>query len=178
MTVPLMALAVFAVIAGFFNLPPPLSSSGGGLHHLLESVIKEEALTFNVILALFFGVLAIGALWLANTIYKNAYETAASPDPLTRLGSFYNWSLSKFKLDEFYQLAIIKPFYAFSSLFAQVFDLGGIDATVNGVGNFFRKTSDKLRNVQTGFVRSYGLVMLAGVIIIVAYFVGNVGNVK
>ncbi len=175
MTVPLMALAVFAVIAGFFNLPV---NGGGGLHHLLESVIKEEALGFNVILALLFTVLAVGALWLAKTIYANAYEKADSPDPLTKLGSFYNWSLKKFKVDEAYQLIFIKPFYAFSSLFAQVFDLGGIDATVNGIGNLVRRASDKLRGVQTGFVRSYGLVMLAGVIVIVAYFVGNVGNVK
>ena len=175
MTVPLMALAAFAAIAGFFNLP---INGGGGLHHLLESVIKEEAQGFNVILALLFTVLAVGALWLANMIYKNAYETAESPDPLTRLGNFYNLSLNKFKVDEAYQLIIIKPFYAFSSLFAQVFDLGGIDATVNGIGNFVRKVSNKMRGVQTGFVRSYGLVMLAGVIIIVAYFVGNVGNIK
>ena len=175
MTVPLMALAAFAAIAGFFNFPV---NGGGGLHHLLESVIKEEALGFNVILALLFTVLAVGALWLANTIYKNAYEKADSPDPLTRLGSFYTWSFNKFKVDELYQMLFIKPFYAFSSLFAQVFDLGGIDGAVNGIGNLVRRTSEKMRGVQTGFVRSYGLVMLAGVIVIVAYFVGNVANVK
>ena len=170
MTVPLIALAAFAVIAGFFNFP---ADGGGGLHHLLANVIPEEALGFNVILALFFTALAAGAMWLSFTIYKSAYERPDSPDPLQQLGRFYPLSLDKFRVDEFYRAVFIKPFYAFSSLFAQVFDLGGIDGVVNGVGTLVRKAGSSLRTVQTGFVRSYGLMMFVGVVVIVAYFVMN-----
>ena len=170
MTVPLIALAAFAIIAGFFNFP---AAGGGGLHHLLESVIPEEALGFNVILALFFTASAAGVLWLSFTIYKTAYETPASPDPLQRLGRFYQLSLEKFRVDELYRAVFIKPFYAFSSLFAQVFDLGGIDGVVNGVGTVIKRAGSSLRTIQTGFVRSYGLMMLVGVVVIVAYFVMN-----
>jgi len=170
MTVPLIALAAFAVIAGFFNFP---AAGGGGLHHLLESVIPEEALGFNVILALFFTALAAGMLWLSFTIYKTAYEKPESPDPLQRLGGFYQLSLEKFRVDELYRAVFIKPFYAFSSLFAQVFDLGGIDGVVNGVGTVIKRAGSSLRTIQTGFVRSYGLMMLVGVVVIVAYFVMN-----
>ena len=160
------------LIAGFFNFPV---NGGGGLHHLLESVIKEEALGFNVILAFFFTVLAIGALWLAKSLYENASVTTTSEDPIKRyLGGLYQGSLNKWKVDELYQLIIIKPFYAISSLCAQVFDLGGIDAVVNGVGKFVRAASNQLRTMQTGFVRLYGLVMLGGVVAVVAYFVLNV----
>ena len=170
MTVPLMALAFFAVIAGFFNFPV---EGGGGLHHLLESVIHEEALGFNVILALFFTALAAGMLWLSFTIYKAAYDRPDTPDPLTRLGSFYQLSLDKFRIDELYRTVFIKPFYAFSSLFAQVLDLGGIDGVVNGIGSLVRRAGNSLRTIQTGFVRSYGLMMFVGVVVILAYFVLN-----
>lgn len=177
MTVPLMVLAFFAVIAGFFNLPV---NGGGGLHHLLESVIPEEALDFNIILALFFTLLAVGALWLAKQMYENASitiattATAESTDPIKKyMGGLYKWSFAKWKVDELYKLIIIKPFYAISSLCAQVFDLGGIDALVNGVGKLVRSASTQLRTAQTGYVRSYGLVMLGGVVVLVAYFVMN-----
>ena len=175
MTVPLMVLAFFAVIAGFFNLPV---NGGGGLHHLLESVIPEEALGFNIILALFFTLLSVGALWLAKQMYENASittattDTAEGTDPIKKyMGGLYKWSFAKWKVDELYKLIIIKPFYAISSLCAQVFDLGGIDALVNGVGKLVRSASTQLRTTQTGYVRSYGLVMLGGVVVLVAYFV-------
>src|SRR4029453_190017 len=61
-------------------------------------------------------------------------------------------------------------FYATSSFLARVFDLGAIDGVVNGVGALVRRMSTWLRRAQTGFVRSYGLVMLLGVGAIVAYF--------
>jgi len=171
MTLPLMILAFFAVIAGFFNFP---ANGGGGLHHLLENVIHEEAAGFNIILALFFTLLAVGALWFAKSMYENASVTVGSEDPIKKyLGGLYQWSLDKWRFDELYRLIIIKPFYAISSLCAQVFDLGGIDAVVNGVGKLVRSSANQLRNIQTGFVRSYGLVMLGGVVVIVAYFVLN-----
>ena len=171
MTVPLIVLAFFAVIAGFFNFPV---NGGGGLHHLLESVIKEEALGFNVILAFFFSALAVGGLWLAKQLYENASVTMETTDPIKKyMGGLYAGSLAKWKVDELYQLIIIKPFYAISSLCAQVFDLGGIDAVVNGVGKLVRAASNQLRTIQTGLVRSYGLVMLGGVVAVVAYFVLN-----
>ena len=65
---------------------------------------------------------------------------------------------------------IVTLFYAASSFLARVFDIGGIDGVVNGTGTLVRDASGGLRRVQNGFVRSYGLMMLLGVVIIVAYF--------
>ena len=42
-----------------------------------------------------------------------------------------------------------------------------IDGFVRFVGNFLAATSDVLRKVQNGFVRSYALLMLAGLVITV-----------
>jgi hypothetical protein len=68
---------------------------------------------------------------------------------------------------------VVKPFYALSTICAQVLDVGLIDGAVNGVGQLFRQAGAALRSVQSGFVRSYGLMMLLGIVLAVAYFVLN-----
>jgi len=45
-----------------------------------------------------------------------------------------------------------------------------IDGAVNGLGRFVAWASAGLRQVQTGFVRNYALMMLAGVVFVVAWF--------
>jgi hypothetical protein len=56
-------------------------------------------------------------------------------------------------------------------VFSQIIDKGAIDATVNGVGRRLAWAAEQFRGIQTGFVRSYGLVMLLGVVMTVAWMV-------
>ena len=44
-----------------------------------------------------------------------------------------------------------------------------IDAIANGLGNLTRAASSRLRRLQNGFVRSYALAVLLGVVIILGY---------
>jgi NADH-quinone oxidoreductase subunit L len=44
-----------------------------------------------------------------------------------------------------------------------------IDAIANGLGNLTRGASARLRRLQNGFVRSYALAVLLGVVIILGY---------
>jgi NADH-quinone oxidoreductase subunit L len=48
------------------------------------------------------------------------------------------------------------------------FDNRGVDGVVNGLGAAFGGGSARLRRVQTGFVRSYALSMLAGTVAVIA----------
>ncbi len=48
------------------------------------------------------------------------------------------------------------------------FDNRGVDGAVNGLGAGFGGGSSRLRRMQTGFVRSYALSMLAGTVAVVA----------
>jgi NADH-quinone oxidoreductase subunit L len=170
MTLPLVALAALAVIGGVINLP----FSGSVAHALtgwLEPVLGEvEAATLNVGLALFFTLLAVGALALAWLLYRNAFAQADALDPLTRLDGLYTFLKRAWYIDWLYQSVIVKLFYAASSFLARVLDVGGIDGLVNGVGALVRDVSAWLRRAQTGFVRSYGLIMLLGVVALVTYF--------
>jgi NADH-quinone oxidoreductase subunit L len=44
-----------------------------------------------------------------------------------------------------------------------------IDAIANGLGNLTKRISSSLRRLQNGFVRSYALAVLLGVVIIIGY---------
>jgi NADH-quinone oxidoreductase subunit L len=48
------------------------------------------------------------------------------------------------------------------------FDNRGVDGAVNGLGASVGGGSSRLRRLQTGFVRSYALSMLAGSVAVVA----------
>lgn len=96
MTVPLGILALFAVFAGFVNLPYD------GYHHLAE-FFAQEAGKFNVLViwvSSAIAVLGIGLGWLA---YRNAFASAEDADPLQRLlpGAFTALN-RKFYFDEIY----------------------------------------------------------------------------
>ena len=45
-----------------------------------------------------------------------------------------------------------------------------IDNSVNGVGKGVEYLAESLRTLQTGYVRNYALVMLAGVVFVLACF--------
>ena len=53
---------------------------------------------------------------------------------------------------------------------ASALDGGVVDGAVNGAGRLVRGTGSKVRNLQTGFVRSYALALLVGVVIVVGFF--------
>jgi NADH-quinone oxidoreductase subunit L len=166
MTLPMIALAVGVVFAGTLNLP----GVGTLAHSLAPSVGDVEVEPLNIGIAAVFTVLALGGLAAAWVVYRDAFARADSPEPLARLGPVYDFLKNAWYIDALYQNVIVKLFYAASSFLARVFDLGGIDGVVNGVGALVRRMSTWLRRAQTGFVRSYGLVMLLGVVAIVAYF--------
>ncbi|HSD66835.1 MAG TPA: NADH-quinone oxidoreductase subunit L, partial [Vicinamibacteria bacterium] len=48
-------------------------------------------------------------------------------------------------------------------------DAGVIDGAVNGAGSITAAIAESLRPVQTGFVRHYALLVLAGAVAIVSY---------
>jgi NADH-quinone oxidoreductase subunit L len=48
-------------------------------------------------------------------------------------------------------------------------DAGAIDGSVNGIARVVSGWADSLRPVQTGFVRHYALLILAGAVALVSY---------
>ncbi|HZM22720.1 MAG TPA: hypothetical protein VFC02_13310, partial [Anaerolineales bacterium] len=108
---------------------------------------------------------------------------------------------NKWYVDELYQAIIVTPFVKTSQFLADVidwrfwhdwfherviagtynwlsnialdkyFDQRGIDAIANGLATVTQGLSATLRRIQNGFVRSYALSVLLGVVLIVGYLI-------
>jgi NADH-quinone oxidoreductase subunit L len=130
---------------------------------------------------------------------RKPLETGQKDPLKQPLGVFFTGMENKWYVDEIYAAVILRPYGAISRFLADVIDwrfwhdwfhekvIAGtynyvsktildlridrqfIDATANGLGNLTRRVSGGLRRLQNGFVRSYALAVLFGVVIIVGY---------
>jgi NADH-quinone oxidoreductase subunit L len=164
MTVPLIALTIGTALAGLFNFP-----TTHALTDWLAPVVPHgETPKFMPELAATFTALGLGGLGAAWWLYRQPERRFEEAE--AALGRFL---AGAWHFDAAYRAVVVKPFYALSTICAQVLDVGLIDGAVNGVGQLFRQAGAALRSVQSGFVRSYGLMMLLGIVLAVAYFVLN-----
>jgi NADH-quinone oxidoreductase subunit L len=168
---PLVVLAGFSLLGGLINFPFGGDGFAHALGHWLEPVLGKEEAKFDTVKAVVFTLLSLGAMAAAYVMYRSNYNEKQQVEPLEKLGPLYAISKGKWFLDELYSGIIVKPFFGVAAVFSQVIDKGVIDAVVNGVGMRLRASAASLREMQTGFVRSYGLVMLLGVVVMVAWFV-------
>ena len=74
-------------------------------------------------------------------------------------------------VDDLYGAVVETPGRLLSAWSAYVFDLKIVDGAVNGVGNLVRGGGERLRPVQSGFVRNYALGVAAGAVAIFAFMI-------
>ena len=112
---------------------------------------------------------ALFGIWLATRWYKR--ET---PTPSRLAGALpvpYKVLLNKYFVDEIYFGAFIRPFVKLCDMFAWV-DKWIVDGVgVNGPAILMRALSYPVRLVQWGLVQWYALVMIAGLVGFVFYYV-------
>jgi NADH-quinone oxidoreductase subunit L len=74
--------------------------------------------------------------------------------------------------DWFYERIVVRAYRAIARFLSDVFDAQGIDGIlVDGTARLFGRLAQWFRKAQTGYVRNYALVFLAGVIGLIGYFV-------
>jgi NADH-quinone oxidoreductase subunit L len=101
-----------------------------------------------------------------DQIYFTLFE-----NPFNRIaGVLYDldWKLLH---DYFHDSVLYKGYKNMGTLLARGVDLGIIDAIVLGVGRLTRGASSRLRVVQTGYVRTYAVALLLGVVAVVIVMV-------
>jgi NADH-quinone oxidoreductase subunit L len=115
MTIPLIGLAILAVIGGGLNLPG-VHSLGHWLEHTLG---QGETAAFNPLVALSSTLLALAALGLAYRIYARHPIPPGGEDPLARrLGPLFTAFQNQWWLDAGYQRLFVRPYCLFSTLLA------------------------------------------------------------
>ncbi len=81
---------------------------------------------------------------------------------------------NKYYVDEAYDAGVVEPVKWISREgLWRFFDVGVIDAAVNGLGRGMSMLGGVLRYLQPGFVRSYAAIILLGALAVVAYFAYN-----
>jgi NADH-quinone oxidoreductase subunit L len=167
-TVPLVILAILSAVGGLLNFPGS---------HLLETWLEHTfgALHPGEFLLPVAGlslVVALLGLLIAWSIYgrRRTLAKAGGEDPLAHLPlGMYRGMENKWWVDEIYRAVIVRPYEALSDTLAHPVDQGLIDGIVNGFGTMFTRLANAWRTLQNGFVRSYALMFLLGVVLILTY---------
>jgi NADH-quinone oxidoreductase subunit L len=169
MRMPLILLALLALLGGVLGLPP----EHGSLHRLLAPVFAAaEHLrggphhfgVGDVVLMLISLAVAIAGWRLAHRVYVQ--EPQLEAQWIQRWQGYYTLLANKYYVDEAYAKLIVRPLYALSeSLLWRVFDVGVIDRLVNTVARFVSLDGQLLSYVQTGYVRTYALTLVVGALV-------------
>ncbi|WP_027941101.1 NADH-quinone oxidoreductase subunit L [Amycolatopsis taiwanensis] len=163
MTVPMIILAVGSVGAGaFFSLGDRLINwLAPSLGEVAES--EHSALPPSLIPWLTVALAALGVLiaWLVVGRRETPVERPARVSAVVRAArkDLYGNALN--------ETLVARP-GLWLTRFSVYLDSRGVDGAVNGLAAALGGGSGRLRRLQTGFVRSYALSMLAGSFVLVA----------
>jgi NADH-quinone oxidoreductase subunit L len=198
--VPLIILAVLATLGGAFNLPVAGARFlTDWLGNTIAGVQAGEFNFLVAGLSTLLALVAIGLSWLLYGRRPLAAGEADPLQRL--LGPVFKAFERKYWVDEGYAAVIIDRYVDLARFLAEVIDarfwhdwfhdtvivgtfnwlsrtvlsrgldVHGIDAFFNGLGELTKQSAAALRRVQNGFVRSYALAVLAGVVIIIGYLI-------
>jgi NADH-quinone oxidoreductase subunit L len=172
MTVPLQVLAVGSILVGFLGVGKALTFNvdlnwfEGFLHHVAPGVEAGHHVSLGIewlLIALSVGV-AVSGILLAGRFYSGA-RAFEIPDRLAAAWpGLYRLVANKYWVDELYSKVVVRPLEALARFSWKGVDTVAIDGTLNASAWFTEITGDLLRFVQTGNVRNYSLMILAGAV--------------
>ncbi len=178
MTLPLVVLAVFAVLAGFVGVHPdfPLfgavfSSNGNPFFNFVGASLVElpEKIPFNFFPVLTSFVVALGGLGVGYLMYWRKPLQAGEPDPLVGIlgTTMHNTLKNKYYIDELYAIVFVRPSQWFAHNVAYVFlDKGVIDGFLHLLGRVFTWIGDLFKVLNLWLIDGVG----DGVPVLIARF--------
>jgi NADH-quinone oxidoreductase subunit L len=175
MTIPLMVLALLALVGGFMGIPEVLGGSHA-LEHFLEPVFAQsKALTAAhhhldhstelTLMGVIVGFTAVMIL-IAYFMYVRGHRVPAADS--ASIGAGQKLLRNKYYVDELYTSIITKPLQFISKVFDSVVEKLFIDNLVNGTGRAVTWGSKTLRLIQTGNTGFYIFAMVISIIILLA----------
>jgi len=169
MSLPLVVLAVFALVGGFIGISNTYGSQFAAETEKL-SVAQQMFEPFHNIFPMMCGIGAVAAGLLgAFTLYKNA-----STDPLpARLGRLATAMKNRFYFDEIYEATFIRA-HDFIAAVADFIDRWLVDWACIGLvrgGTDF--TGRALRLIQTGNLQTYAFLFVLGVAVVLYLVLGK-----
>ena len=169
MTIPLIILAILAVVGGWVGIPEAFMQGGHRLEAFLSPVfeqsnaitVKNELTHANEYLLMAISVVAaLFALIFAWNRFKSYQKTERPQTGLDKV------LVNKWYVDELYDAVIVKPMQSISKYFTNVVERKGIDGLVNSVGKAVNYSSRQIRLLQSGQVGVYVLLMVLAILIL------------
>jgi NADH-quinone oxidoreductase subunit L len=172
MTVPLVILAFFSVVAGYVGLPVVFGEKANLFGRFLEPVIHpghEAHLSMSAewLLILASVAVALCGIYIAYIFYLKSLQTPHRI--VARFPAIYKLLYNKYYVDEIYNAAFVKPLVSGSRVVYDNFDLRVIDGTIDGTAAATGLAGKVLSFIQSGLVKDYALAILLGVVIFLGY---------
>jgi NADH-quinone oxidoreductase subunit L len=183
MLVPLVILAIFSTVGGWFAAPKfwggqdyfhnflgPVFSSADKLAPAAE-MAEEAAHVLELQLSGVAVLVALIGFFVAWWFYIRKPKT---PEDLVKsLRWPYTLLLNKYYVDEIYLALIVRPLLWLSTnVLWHVVDEGMIDGTVNGAAHVAREAGGELRKLQSGNARSYAAWVVIGAVGVTVLLLG------
>jgi NADH-quinone oxidoreductase subunit L len=195
-TVPLMVLAGLSVLGGALNLPG-VETLTRWLEHTVEFIKPGEFVMSVALISTALALIAIFVSWLLYG--RKPLKSGEIDPLKKMLGPIFTGMERKWFVDEGYKALFIDRYVDVARFTADVIDwkfwhdwfhekvvVGtynflcnialnryadqlGIDAFFDGLGKWTKEAASGLRRFQNGFVRSYALFVLVGVVAILGY---------
>ncbi len=172
MTIPLVILAFFSVIAGYVGLPVVVGKNLNWFQRFLEPVVRVShethlELSTEWMLILISVVVALLGIYVAYIFYLRKPHI---PHALVaRFPFIYKLLYNKYYVDEFYNAAFVNSTVRGSEIVYDHFDLKVIDGAVNGTGSAANFSGKILSYLQSGLLKDYALVFFLGAILFLGY---------
>jgi NADH-quinone oxidoreductase subunit L len=181
MTLPLIVLAVLSAVGGFMGAPMFV-----GKHYLADYLAPIFTYSKQILPAAFttepkhstelmlMGIsvlVAVVGIVLAYVQYVARAQRPAEDD--AQRSAPENLVYHKYYIDELYDNLIVKPVMALSTGLYKFVENGIIDPIANGVGRVTLAGGQLLRNVQTGSVETYLILMVIGIVLILGLNFGR-----
>ncbi|MCI3921390.1 NADH-quinone oxidoreductase subunit L [Paenibacillus sp. TRM 82003] len=166
MTLPLIVLAVLAIVAGFVSLPGEPWLAGW-----LNGETLEEHVSWTVILLS--NAAAIAGIVFGYLRYRNASaDPARVPAEPKRENGLYGVLRNKYYIDELYRYVIIEPYRALGKLL-HFFDEYVVDGAVKLVTAATVGIGRVGVRLQNGQLQTYGLLVLLGCVVFMLAIAGR-----
>jgi len=185
-TLPLMILGTLATVGGFWGVPHLLGNIFGHMPNYLERFLApvfEHTQELNGIAikhnmahnaGLEFGMMgvsvgiAISGIFLAWIMYlKNPSLPGKFVASFTGL---WRAVFNKWYIDELYDVVFVNNCKRVGTFLWKGFDVMVVDGIVNGTAKVVKGLGSGLRYTQSGFLHSYAMGMVVGVVVIVGYY--------
>ena len=176
MTIPLMLLAILALIGGWVGIPQILGGSNHFEHFLAPVFAQAQShLHFShpshATEYLLMGMSVLAALAGISIAYLMYIKESIDPLKLgQRFAGVYRLLYNKYYVDEILNSLIYQPLWQASLWLWKFVDNVIIDGFVNLAGKLMLLLSFFTRRIQSGYVQNYAAFIILGAIVILAYY--------